>query len=67
MKTAVKSDIAAMVVYMYSGLGAVPSPRMLVAMYGPIAKPMNRAELSIPIAVPFLPDLPPRRLAGIPA
>lgn len=60
-------DIIVMVVNMYIALGGSPFPRIEVAMNGPIAWPKNLAEFRIPIAVPLLPDFPPRRLGGNPA
>ena len=59
--------MAVIVANMYRALGGSPFPRIDVAMKGPTAMPMNRAELRKPIAVPVLPELPPRRLGGIPA
>ena len=56
-----------MVAKTYRVRGGVPSPRMDVAIKGPIAAPINRAELRNPIAVPLLSDFPPKRFGGIPA
>lgn len=67
MKTDAKSDIIIMVANMYKACGGSPFPRSEVAIKGPIAVPMNLAELRKPIAVPFRPDFPPIRLGGIPA
>ena len=60
-------DMVVMVVNMYKALGGSPFPRIEVAMNGPMAWPKNLAEFRKPIAVPLLPDFPPRRLGGIPA
>lgn len=61
-------DRLAIVANMPITLEGSPSPNMDVAVIGPIAMPMNLAELRKPIAVPLLAvPFPPRRNGGIPA
>ena len=63
-----RRDKLAMVANMPRTRDGSPPPKIEVAVIGPIASPVNLAELRKPIAAPFPAVLPPpRRNGGIPA